>query len=123
MAKEPKEKFLEKTLHKKLLRGVSKVAEERLWQWLKVRYLGKGTERILFATLEQGMQEKSFWKILKRRICIPSVGYALKKLSQWGHLASRCTGLIIQKRVLKETWKNEIQSVVGSMSKILSKVT
>ena len=123
MAKEPKEKFLEKTLHKKLLRDVSKVAEERLWQWLKVRYLGKGTERILFATLEQGMQEKSFWKILKRRIWIPSVGYALKKLSQWGHLASRCTGLIIQKRVLKETWKNEIQSVVGSMSKILSKVT
>ena len=37
-------------------RDVSKVADARLWQWLRVGYLGKGREGYVFAAQEQALK-------------------------------------------------------------------
>lgn len=52
MEKERKECFLGKRLHGKYMRDVCDVADEKSWQWIMAKYVGKGREVYVFAAQE-----------------------------------------------------------------------
>ena len=75
------------------MRDVSKVADARSWQWLRARYLGKGTEGYVFAPQEQALQTRFFCATIEREDVDPKRTVCCKEVESVGHVASGCSGL------------------------------
>ena len=85
--------FLGKRLHGKFMRDVSKVADARSWQWLRAGYLGKGTERYVFAAQEQVLRTRFFRATIQREDIDPKCRVCCKEVESVGHVASGCSVL------------------------------